>query len=92
MDLGPLEILLVLAVVVMIFGVGKLPEIGGAVGKSIREFRNASHEEDNPPKIEEPKPAQAQLDGNVACPGCGAANSPAMRFCTACGRSLTPAA
>jgi sec-independent protein translocase protein TatA len=38
-NLGPLELVLILAIVVIIFGVGKLPEIGGALGKSIREFR-----------------------------------------------------
>lgn len=33
------EWLIVLVIVVIIFGVGRLPEIGGAVGKAIREFR-----------------------------------------------------
>ncbi len=39
MRLGPLEIGLILILVLIVFGVGKLPQIGGAVGKSIREFR-----------------------------------------------------
>ncbi|MFC2069806.1 twin-arginine translocase TatA/TatE family subunit [Chloroflexota bacterium] len=33
------EIVLILVVVMIVFGVGKLPQIGGAVGKSIRAFR-----------------------------------------------------
>ena len=37
--LGPLEIGLVLVLVVIVFGVGKLPQVGGALGKGIREFR-----------------------------------------------------
>ena len=37
--LGPLELVLILAVVVIIFGVGKLPDIGSALGRGIREFR-----------------------------------------------------
>ncbi|MFQ5880699.1 MAG: twin-arginine translocase TatA/TatE family subunit [Dehalococcoidia bacterium] len=37
--LGPLELVLILAVVIIIFGVGKLPDIGGAIGKGLREFR-----------------------------------------------------
>ena len=41
MRLGPLEIGLILVLVLIVFGVGKLPQIGGAVGKSIREFRKA---------------------------------------------------
>jgi len=40
--LGPLELIIVLVIVIIIFGVGRLPEIGGAVGKAIREFRESS--------------------------------------------------
>jgi sec-independent protein translocase protein TatA len=35
-------ILLVLAIVLIVYGPGKLPEVGGAIGKGIREFRKAS--------------------------------------------------
>ena len=35
------EIILILVIVLIIFGVGKLPQIGGAIGKSINEFRKA---------------------------------------------------
>jgi sec-independent protein translocase protein TatA len=46
-DIGPVELILVLVIVAMLFGVGKLPEVFGAVGKGIREFRkemgDASH-------------------------------------------------
>ena len=37
--LGPLEIGLIVLLVLIIFGVGKLPQVGSALGKSIREFR-----------------------------------------------------
>jgi len=33
------EALIVLAVVLIVFGAGKLPQVGGALGKSIREFQ-----------------------------------------------------
>ena len=33
------EALVILAVVLIVFGVGKLPQVGGALGKGIREFR-----------------------------------------------------
>lgn len=36
---GPLELIIILVIVIIIFGVGKLPTVGGALGKSIREFR-----------------------------------------------------
>ncbi|MCG3210587.1 MAG: Sec-independent protein translocase protein TatA [Anaerolineae bacterium] len=41
-SIGGWEWLIILVIVIIIFGVGKLPEIGGALGKSIREFRDAS--------------------------------------------------
>ena len=38
--LGPVEMIIILVILVMLFGVGKLPEIGGAIGKTIKEFRS----------------------------------------------------
>ena len=40
-SLGIPELVIILVIVLVIFGVGRLPEIGGAIGKSIREFRDA---------------------------------------------------
>ncbi|MBS21919.1 MAG: twin-arginine translocase TatA/TatE family subunit [Chloroflexi bacterium] len=37
---GPMELIIVLVVVLIIFGVGRLPEIGGAMGKALKEFRS----------------------------------------------------
>ncbi len=36
---GPMEIGLVLVIILIVFGVGKLPQVGGAIGKGLREFR-----------------------------------------------------
>jgi sec-independent protein translocase protein TatA len=44
--LGFPELIIILIIVVMIFGVGKLPEVGGAIGKGIRSFKRASKEPD----------------------------------------------
>lgn len=44
--LGPLEIGLILVIVLIVFGVGRLPQVGGAMGKTIREFRKAREGED----------------------------------------------
>ena len=46
MDLGWPEILLILAIVLVVFGAGKLPQVGSALGKGIREFRKAQRGED----------------------------------------------
>lgn len=39
--IGMPELLLILLICLLIFGAGKLPEIGKALGKSINEFKNA---------------------------------------------------
>jgi len=40
----PFWLIILLAIVLIIFGPGKLPELGGAVGRGIREFRKASND------------------------------------------------
>lgn len=54
--LGPLEIGLIVLLVLIIFGVGKLPQIGSALGKGIREFRRGKSGEfdDKPEELEKP--------------------------------------
>jgi sec-independent protein translocase protein TatA len=42
--LQPSHLLIILIIVLIIFGPGKLPEIGGAIGRSIREFRHSVRE------------------------------------------------
>ena len=57
LPIGPWEIMLILIIVLIIFGPGKLPQVGKSLGKSIREFRGSVKEEDidkaNDSKIEE---------------------------------------
>jgi len=40
--MGGMEWGIILVIVIIIFGVGKLPEVGGALGRAIREFRESS--------------------------------------------------
>lgn len=40
-SIGPWEILLILAIVLIFFGVGKLPQVGESIGKAIRSFKKA---------------------------------------------------
>ena len=42
--LGAAELLIIMIIVLLVFGAGKLPEIGGAIGKEIRGFRHAMSE------------------------------------------------
>ena len=39
--LGTPELIIILVIVLLIFGVGRLPEVGSAMGKGLREFRRA---------------------------------------------------
>lgn len=43
---GPTELVLILVVIIVIFGAGKLGGVGKAVGKSVREFKEEVHVED----------------------------------------------
>ena len=38
-NIGPIELIIILVIVLLIFGVGRLADIGGALGKSIRGFK-----------------------------------------------------
>ena len=66
---GPLELVLILVIVAMLFGVGKLPEVFGSVGKGIREFRKESSIDDNSADEEE----TAQPEAPAAAPAAPAA-------------------
>ena len=44
--LGTPELLIILVLVLIIFGAGKLPQIGGALGKGIRNFKSGVRDDD----------------------------------------------
>ncbi len=48
--LGVPELLVILAIVIIIFGANRLPEIGRGVGAAIRNFRNSTKEDSDVPK------------------------------------------
>ncbi len=39
--IGPVELILIIVVLMLIFGVGKLPQVGEAMGKAVRQFRKS---------------------------------------------------
>ena len=57
--IGMPELIVILVIILIVFGVGKLPEIGGGMGKAIRNFKDATKEAENktPEKLEEDKKA-----------------------------------
>jgi len=56
--IGMPELIIILVIILIIFGAGKLPEIGAGLGKGIKNFKKATNEpiedkkKDNPEKIE----------------------------------------
>jgi sec-independent protein translocase protein TatA len=57
--LGFPELIIIMVIVLIIFGAGKLPEIGGAIGKGIKSFKKSIHEPDEidvTPKDDQEKP------------------------------------
>ncbi len=54
--IGPWEIGLILVIILIIFGVGKLPQVGGALGKGLRAFRKGQSGEENEEELEVSKP------------------------------------
>jgi sec-independent protein translocase protein TatA len=57
MHLGPTELLIILVIVIILFGVGRLGRIGGELGTAIREFRRGV-------QGEEEKPTETQDSGD----------------------------
>lgn len=62
--IGPWEIGLILVIILIVFGVGKLPQVGGAIGKSMRAFKKGQQGDEieeeavsQPPKKAAPKKA-----------------------------------
>jgi len=63
--LGMPELLIILVIILIIFGAGKLPEIGRGLGKGIKNFKQATTDkpEEIPPDTEESKKETEKLDG-----------------------------
>lgn len=59
---GPWEWVIILVIIAMFFGVGRLPEVFGSVGKGIREFRKAAREEDDETSVD--AAIDAAVDGS----------------------------
>lgn len=73
----PLHLVILLVVILIVFGAGKLPGVGSALGQSIREFKKATTDPD-------------EAKQEKACPQCHASNTADAQFCISCGASLAP--
>lgn len=90
-EFGPAELLIVLLIVTLIFGGSRLAELGGSLGKGVKEFRKALREDDDSASDEAKPPFEnlASPATAIPCPHCAESNPPSARFCNRCGTSLT---
>lgn len=58
---GPMELIIILIIVAMLFGVGRLPEVFGAVGRGLREFRSEMSPTPEPAKPMVQKPVETAV-------------------------------
>lgn len=62
--LGTTEMIIILVLVLIVFGAGKLPQIGGQLGKGLRELKKGINEADDESNIEvDIKPIEENLAG-----------------------------
>jgi sec-independent protein translocase protein TatA len=101
--IGPWELIILLVIVVVIFGAGRLSQIGGALGKSVKEFRQATVDETTPAasaaSTAAPAPAPSATVSAPAvavaapvtktCASCGHENGATQSFCSDCGKPLS---
>ncbi|MPZ48237.1 MAG: twin-arginine translocase TatA/TatE family subunit [Dehalococcoidia bacterium] len=99
--LGPMELVIILLVLVMLFGATRLADLGGSLGKGIREFRRnvQSDDDEDDEGLDKPVAAQPAANGSaqngaetvaaVKCPSCGALNTAGAKHCNQCGAAIT---
>jgi sec-independent protein translocase protein TatA len=95
-DIGAPELIIIAVIVLLLFGPGKAADLGGSLGKSIREFRKATHEDEGTPTQTPALSAATGSNGTenqpVAgarfCIECGSQAHDGQKFCMNCGKPL----
>jgi sec-independent protein translocase protein TatA len=54
-EVGPMQIILVLAIILLLFGGKKIPELMKGLGRGVKEFKNAAKEDQTAEKKDETK-------------------------------------
>ena len=86
--LQPAHLIIVLVIILIVFGPGKLPQLGRALGDGIRELKHASSEPDGTSSA---AAAHQPAARPRVCAQCGAPVTAPSNFCGACGASIAPA-
>ena len=94
--LGPMELVIILLVLVMLFGATRLTDLGSSLGKGIKEFRKNIKEEEGAEEealAATPGASTTAQNGSetvaaVKCPSCGSLNPVGARHCNQCGAAI----
>ena len=70
-NIGPVELVIILVIALLVIGPGKLPDVGSALGKSIREFRKAATDVQESVKLDAPIAPVAPAPARCSCAGTG---------------------
>jgi sec-independent protein translocase protein TatA len=91
-SLGPPELIIILLIVMLIFGAGKLTDIGKSLGQGIREFRHSVQDEQAepaPPPVASASSTPPAAPAVTSAPASGAAPPTAVaNKCSRCGAEL----
>jgi sec-independent protein translocase protein TatA len=88
-SIGGPELLLILAVVLIVFGAGKLPDVLGQLGKGVRSFRDEAQNEKPASVTSGTTAAATPAPGTtIYCRNCGRPNPSDSKFCANCGQAL----
>lgn len=80
--LQPTHLAIILVIALIVLGPGKLGEVGGQLGRGVREFRTAMDD----PAADRPALTRG---GATSCRACGAPLAADARFCPSCGARRT---
>ena len=91
----PLHLIMILVLVLIVFGAGKLPDAAGGFGRGIREFKKSMNDDEPVTATEtvETSTTRSAPIGTISavqptCPSCGAEIPTGARFCATCGNKI----
>ena len=88
-NIGAPELIIILIIALIVLGPGKLPDVAQSLGKSVREFRSATHDEEKQPGAAAaaagtPAPATTVTAVTTTAPVAGSTASAAENKCPSC--------
>src|SRR5919199_6628574 len=90
----PWHLIIIVLIILIVFGPGKLPELGSALGKGIREFKGGVHagEKESPESSPATVNQSSTMTATMSCANCDTAVQSGQCFCAQCGLPVKPEA